>query len=165
VADWNGDSNDKNAGQDIGMISFRNGAQNYIFAQYEDENMQGYAGTDRIHVVEVLTYPFDSTDVYTSISILPGQNLDMPGNGHYMNMEVLQSGEILGFSMDANVTGKEEFDKLESKALFFNKFCSYKEFKSKESGECLPCKPNSFSISGPYSEVCYKCSDVNRLPY
>jgi len=89
----------------------------------------------------------------------------MPGNGHYMHMEVLQSGHVLGFSMDADVTGKEEFSKLESKALFFNSFCSYKEYKSSESGECKPCPINSFSLAGPFSEACYRCSDVNKLPY
>jgi|JI9StandDraft_1071089.scaffolds.fasta_scaffold243962_3 hypothetical protein len=72
VAEWNGDANDKNAGKDLALISFRNGAQNYILAQYEDEKMATYAGTDRIHVVEVLTYPYDSTEVHTKMSILAG---------------------------------------------------------------------------------------------
>lgn len=127
--------------------------------------MPTYDGTDRIHIVEILTFPFDSEEVFSRISILGGANLDMPGNGHDMHVEVLQSGHVLGFSMDEDVKFFDRFDDLESKALFFNTFCSYKEYKSSTTGECKPCGTNKFSIQGPYSDRCYDCSDSDKLGY
>jgi len=59
-----------------------------VFAKYDDEKMEKYEGIHRIHVVEVLTYPFDSELAFSKISILSGANLDMPGNGYHMHLEL-----------------------------------------------------------------------------
>lgn len=84
-------------------------------------------------------------------------NFEMNVNSDNQKLYVVPTDKKTWSSVD----DKAIYD-IQNEAVMFTNLCSYKQYKHRSTGKCMPCKKDHFSLQ-PFGSRCYSCEDHYKL--